>query len=126
MPSPRKPPKSPHQARELLFSELSADSAFYQIFNHLPDVAFFAKDAQCRIIGASRLFFERFGFHTEAEILGKDDFELFPRTLAETFRKDDEAVLSSGQPAKPKQKMEIYQLLIEENRKYMAYCFVLK
>jgi hypothetical protein len=35
-------------------------------------------------------------------------------------------VLSSGQPAKPKQKMEIYKLLIENNRKYMAYCFVLK
>jgi hypothetical protein len=35
-------------------------------------------------------------------------------------------VLSSGQPAKPKQKMEIYQLLIEKNRKYMAYCFGLE
>ena len=101
MPSTRKQPKPlvrPELARELLFSQLSADSAFYQIFNHLPDVAFFAKDAQCRIIGASRLFFERFGFHSEAEILGKDDFELFPRTLAETFREDDEAVLASGQP----------------------------
>jgi AraC-like DNA-binding protein len=100
MPPPRKPPKPAERdglARELLFSQLSADTAFYQIFNHLPDVAFFAKDAQCRIIGASRLFYERFGFQKEEEILGMDDFELFPRTLAETFRRDDEAVLSTGQ-----------------------------
>lgn len=90
--------KRPALERELLFSQLSTDSAFYQIFNHLPDVAFFAKDAQCRIIGASRLFYERFGFQKEEEILGMDDFELFPRTLAETFRRDDEAVLSTGEP----------------------------
>jgi len=95
---PTKPMERPDLGREALFSQLSCDSAFYQIFNHLPDVAFFAKDTQCRIIGASRLFFERFGFQTEQEILGKDDFELFPRTLAETFRKDDEAVLGSGEP----------------------------
>ncbi|NOY00977.1 MAG: AraC family transcriptional regulator, partial [Verrucomicrobia bacterium] len=34
----------------------------------------------------------------ESEIVGKTDFELFPRQLAENFRKDDKAVMESGEP----------------------------
>jgi PAS domain S-box-containing protein len=70
----------------------------YRLFDHLPDVAFFAKDAHCRILCASRLFYERFGFRSEEEILGRDDFELFPKRLAEAFRRDDQLVLTTGQP----------------------------
>jgi PAS domain S-box-containing protein len=77
---------------------LCPSTPFYQLFDYLPDVAFFAKDSKCRIIGASRLFYERFGFRSESEILGKDDFELFPNGLAETFRQDDELVLRTGEP----------------------------
>jgi AraC-like DNA-binding protein len=74
------------------------DTPFYQLFDHLQDVAFFAKNTDCKIVCASRLFFERFGFQSEAQILGRDDFELFPSRLAETFRADDEAVLRTGEP----------------------------
>jgi PAS domain S-box-containing protein len=38
------------------------------------------------------------GFHSEAEVLGKDDFELFPKELAEGFVADDRAVIQTGQP----------------------------
>jgi AraC-like DNA-binding protein len=77
---------------------LGTDTPFYRLFDHLPDVAFFAKNAHFQIIGASRLFYERFGFDREEQILGKDDFELFPSRLAETFRRDDAAVISTGMP----------------------------
>jgi AraC-like DNA-binding protein len=87
---------SAEQLRTRFLSEMGPDTPFYQLFEHLPDIAFFAKDLKCRIVGASRLFYERFGFRSESEILGKDDFELFPRPLAETFRRDDEAVFESG------------------------------
>lgn len=96
-PKAQKKPLSPAgiaRWRARFLSDISPLTPLYQIFDHLPDVAFFVKDSSCRIVGASRLFFERFGFHKEEEILGKDDFELFPRGLAETFRRDDEAVLN--------------------------------
>jgi AraC-like DNA-binding protein len=64
----------------------------------MPDVAFFAKDNHVRIMGASRHFFERFGFSREEQIVGKDDFELFPTRLAESFRRDDEEVMRTGAP----------------------------
>lgn len=84
--------------RSSFLASVGEQSPFYRLFDYLPDVAFFVKDSSFRIMGASRLFFERFGFHAESEIIGKDDFELFPARLAEAFRKDDQAVIESGEP----------------------------
>ncbi|MEI6872000.1 MAG: AraC family transcriptional regulator [Verrucomicrobiota bacterium] len=92
------PPKDGPLWREQFLGALGTQSHFYQLFNHVPDVAFFAKDADCRILCASRVFFERFGFNSEEDIIGRDDFELFPLRLAESFRADDNAVLESGVP----------------------------
>lgn len=90
--------KSPAELRESFLRRMGPESPFYLLFNHLPRVSFFAKDAQFRLVAANRHFVERLGFSTEAEILGKDDFELFPARLAEKFRRDDEEVMRTGQP----------------------------
>lgn len=60
-------------------------------------MSFFLKNRQFQIVHANRLFFERLGFTDEHEIVGKQDFELFPRPLATKFRADDKRVLSSGE-----------------------------
>ena len=91
------PPKDGPVWRKQFLANLGPQTHFYHLFDHLPDVAFFAKDHECRILAASRLFYERFGFQSEEEIIGRDDFELFPKRLAETFRKDDESVLETGE-----------------------------
>src|SRR6186997_3373961 len=85
-------------SRERFLSRIASETAFYRLFDPMPDVAFFAKDSHFRIMAASRRFFERFGFTEETEIIGKDDFELFPTRLAESFRRDDEEVMRSGEP----------------------------
>jgi AraC-like DNA-binding protein len=41
--------------------------------------------------------------------LGKDDFDLFPSRLAESFRRDDEEVIGNGQP-----KLKIVELFFTE------------
>jgi PAS domain S-box-containing protein len=91
-------PLDAQAARRALLASVGEQTPFYRLFDHLPDVAFFLKDSNFRIMGASRLFYERFGFQKESQIIGKDDFELFPVRLAETFRKDDKAVLEEGEP----------------------------
>ncbi len=40
------------------------------------------------------------GVKTEAEVIGKDDFELFPHEMAERFRADDERVILHGETVK--------------------------
>lgn len=54
------------------------------------------KNRLFQIVFANRLFFERLGFREEDQIVGRQDFELFPEALASKFRKDDERVLATG------------------------------
>jgi PAS domain S-box-containing protein len=77
--------------------EIGHDAGFQNLFAHLDQIAFFLKNRQFQIICANRHFFARLGFATEAEIIGKDDFELFPKTLAAKFRRDDQRVLETGE-----------------------------
>lgn len=78
--------------------QLSPKSNFEVLFDHLPGVSFFAKNREFRLVAANRAFWERLGASCEAELVGKDDFELFPERLARKFRDDDEAVVASGRP----------------------------
>jgi PAS domain S-box-containing protein len=85
-------------SRESFLRRIGPDTPFYRLFDYMPDVAFFAKDRHFRLVCASRRFVERFGFKEEAQLVGRDDFELFPPQLAESFRRDDEDVFRSGEP----------------------------
>jgi PAS domain S-box-containing protein len=55
----------------------------------------FLKDADLRLTAANRRYCEGIG-RTEAEVLGKTDFDLYPRALAEKYRADDRLVLAEG------------------------------
>ena len=77
-------------------SSLAPESQFYQLFDHLPGISFFAKNSRFQIICANQHFVESLGFKNEEELIGKEDFDLFPQRLAENFRRDDEEVLKSG------------------------------
>jgi AraC-like DNA-binding protein len=79
-------------------SELGEDSGFIVLFELLDDVAFFVKNRRFQLIFANRFFYGRLGLKSEEELLGKDDFELFPEPLAAKFRKDDQTVMKTGRP----------------------------
>jgi len=66
------------------------------LIDHLPD-GVYVKDAQGRKLLANPADMKRFGCPSEAAALGKTDFDLYPRELAEKFWADDQQVLS-GQP----------------------------
>lgn len=95
--------------RERFLRQLSTGTPFYQLFDLLPEISFFAKDRQFRLMCASRRFIERFGFHDEAQVIGKDDFALFPPQLAQNFRRDDEEIIQSGKP-----KLNIVELFFND------------
>ncbi len=67
------------------------------VIDNLPD-AIYAKDSACRKTLASLADVHNMGLQSEAEVLGKDDFELFPKELAEGFIADDRSVIETGQP----------------------------
>ena len=77
---------------------LAAERALLRtLVDHLPD-GVYVKDTGCRKTLANPANVRKSGFTAEAEVLGKTDFELFPRHLAEKYYADDQHVLQSGQP----------------------------
>lgn len=79
------------------------------LIDNLPD-AIYVKDTECRKTVANLADVHNIGLHSEKEVLGKNDFELFPKYLAEGFYADDQAVIQTGQPALNRE-----EFVIDEN-----------
>ena len=56
----------------------------------------FIKDRKGRVITANQLTIERCGFTSEEEIVGKTDYDIFSRDLAEKYATDDQKVMDTG------------------------------
>ena len=67
------------------------------VIENLPD-AIYAKDDAARKIMANAGDLKNLGCQTEAEALGKTDFDVFPKDIAEAFFADDRVVLKTGKP----------------------------
>ena len=102
-------PESPEALRAAFLRRVGSETPFYRLFDHLPDLAFFAKDREYRFMCASRRFIERFRLSEEKDIIGRNDFDLFPQRLAENFRRDDDEVFRTGKP-----KLHIVELFFNE------------
>ncbi len=67
------------------------------LIDNLPD-AIYAKDLSCRKIFANPADIHNIGLESEADVLGKDDFQFFPKEIAEGFYADDQSVIRTGMP----------------------------
>ena len=78
--------------------EIHSTASFLAMLDTLEGVSFFAKDLNFRLIFANPHFYRRLGLKSQKELLGKNDFELFPEPLAKKFRKDDEWIIEKSKP----------------------------
>ena len=67
---------------------------FHRLFDHIPGVYFFAKDHDGHIMFASQPLLERYHMCDEAQIVGLNDFDINPNSMAEAFVGDDRRILS--------------------------------
>jgi len=74
------------------------------LIDHLPD-SIYVKDAACRKILANPVDAHAMGASSEAEVLGKTDFDFYPLELAAAFNADDQIVIRSGQPVLNREEM---------------------
>jgi PAS domain S-box-containing protein len=84
--------------REELMQEVERWRAILRTLIEMLPGTVYAKDLDCRKILANRADLRAMGVKTEEEALGKTDFEVYPRELAERFYADDQTVLKTGQP----------------------------
>jgi len=66
------------------------------LIDNIPD-PIYVKDTDCRKTIANVADVHNAGFQSEEDVLGKTDFDLFPKELAEGFVADDQTVMQTGQ-----------------------------
>jgi PAS domain S-box-containing protein len=67
------------------------------LFGNVPEVAW-VKDREGRFVTASGMFAEACGV-SQRDLVGKTDWDIWPRELAERYTAHDKKVIDSGQPA---------------------------
>ncbi len=69
-----------------------------ELFDLLPDVAFFMKDRQGRFVMQNRRSCEYCRVASELETVGKTDYDYFPKDRADAYVAGDRQVMESGEP----------------------------
>lgn len=71
---------------------------FQELFEHLPGILFFIKNARSQMICASRSLRRRLNAAGDLELVGTTDYDYFPRAIADAFVRDDRQVMITRQP----------------------------
>jgi PAS domain S-box-containing protein len=93
------------EANELLESKVQQRTAelaeqhnlLRTLIDHLPDNVF-VKDLQSRVVINNVAHAQNLGAKDPDSVVGKTDFDFFPRTLAEKFYADEQKLIASGEP----------------------------
>ncbi len=105
---PRPSRRSPHAAPAVdTLPRLPLD-LLERLFDTLPDVVFFAKDAEGRYTHGNQTLLERLRLTSRAQLAGRRADELFPRALGQRFRAQDEQVLRSGREIVGQLELHLY------------------
>ena len=73
---------------------------FLRLFEDMKGVLFFVKDLECRLVYTNLALAEHLGFETAEELIGLNDFDIFPREQAERYREDDRDVIDNEKEKK--------------------------
>lgn len=84
-------------ARKAHEAELEQQKLYQSaLLDNLPLLAWL-KDEQCRFLAVNTPFAAAFGWPSPDALVGRDDFEIVPTHLAESYRADDRNVLEKGE-----------------------------
>jgi PAS domain S-box-containing protein len=74
----------------------SAHRLLQAMLDNVPDRIYF-KDIESRFIQCNLAVAKRVGVENPKQVIGKSDFDFYPREKAEEFRKDDQRIIQSGE-----------------------------
>lgn len=82
--------------------ELGSLKDLARLFEYLPDIQFWIKDAEGRFRSCNKAFAAHFGLSGVREMEGRKDFDLSPDPLALEYVTDDRTVMATGKPIREK------------------------
>ena len=71
------------------FAQVADTAQLLQALEHLPGALFMVKNLDSRHIYMSRALRDVINLPPGQEVVGKTDFDLFPKIIAESFRQND-------------------------------------
>lgn len=63
------------------------------LFENFPNLSFWIKDLEGRFVTANQNSVKMCGGRQESDVIGRTDFDFFPKHTAEAFRRDDQSVV---------------------------------
>jgi AraC-like DNA-binding protein len=78
------------------------------LFDALPDVVFFIKDAQGRYVVVNKTLADRCAGGDKGRLIGKRPGEVFPAALAASYARQDETVLKTGKRVEHQLELHLY------------------
>ncbi|MEY5024494.1 MAG: HTH-type transcriptional activator RhaS [Verrucomicrobiota bacterium] len=96
--SVRPRPANPKAFQTAFLEGLCSKDSLGILFDLLPEIYFFAKDAVGRFVRMNPALLRAIGLSEESEILGKNDDDFFSPALAERYRQEDQWVMSHDRP----------------------------
>ncbi len=94
---PSRPPPAPSPGNELLLRATNP-IVLAELFDVLPQIYLFVKDHRHRYQKVSRSLFAMHGCSSEAEMIGRTDFDFNPPALAAQYVDEDRRVIETRQP----------------------------
>lgn len=90
--------QSPREFQKAFFCKVQPVRQLLALFDYLPNIDSFAKDATGRFTAVGRGTLQRVGLEREEDLLGKCDDVIHPPNVAKAIREDDLEVMQSHKP----------------------------
>ena len=84
------------------------DAQLEALFDCLPDLVFFVKNARGEYMVVNQTLVERCAKRAKSELIGRRPDEVFPAPLGRSYRAQDEEVLASGEPIHDQLELHFY------------------
>ena len=99
---------SASEVRARFLAAVGRPLLFADLFDAVPDIVFFLKDADGRYVAVNRTLVRRTGRTAAADLVGRTAREVFPGTLGIEIARQDDAVLAHGRPIHGRLELHLY------------------
>ena len=89
---------TPLEWQDQFFKSLANPRHLLELFDFIPGVYMYIKDADGRYVRANRVVCDVVGVPEPANLVGKTDFDFFPPAIATQYVAEDQRVIRSGEP----------------------------
>jgi PAS domain S-box-containing protein len=79
-----------------------------RLFDGVPDIVYFVKDAQCRYLSVNDTLAKRCGLASKKDVIGRTAEELFPKSLGAAFAEQDRILLETGESIRDHLEIHLY------------------